>query len=118
MLCASQLWSGLATNNKRPLLEVPMTWPTQCLLLCLQVKQDDGRLFCAGDDKFVEQATNRYMATVRVADLTGQVYPTVFNDQVGMAAAVVGGRLHALFMAAGLVTDVPCMCMLEVDGWQ
>lgn len=55
------------------------------VLVCVQVEQD-GRFWCEGDQKYVEQAQQRYMMTVRVADMTGETYATMFNDQVRHAA--------------------------------
>lgn len=69
-------WNGIITRTVLLVVVV---------LVCVQVEQD-GRFWCEGDQKYVEQAQQRYMMTVRVADMTGETYATMFNDQVRHAA--------------------------------
>jgi hypothetical protein len=47
----------------------------------MQVEQD-GRWWCEGDGCYVDTPEHRYMMTIRLADLTGEAYVTVFNEQV------------------------------------
>jgi len=49
--------------------------------LSLQVAQDD-RFWCEGDGCYVDKPEHRYIISARIADPTGEMYVTVFNDQV------------------------------------
>lgn len=55
----------------------------------MQVEQD-GRWWCEGDGCYVDTPEHRYMMTIRLADLTGEAYVTVFNEQVRTGARTGG----------------------------
>lgn len=54
-----------------------------CCLPFVQVEQD-GRWWCEGDGCFVDTPEHRYVMTIRLADLTGEAYVMLFNEQVGV----------------------------------
>lgn len=56
-----------------------------CLITSLTRQQvpQDGRYWCEGDGCFIDVPEQRYMMTAKVADASGEVYVTVFNEQVG-----------------------------------
>jgi hypothetical protein len=75
---ATQMLIGyLASVICKP-TEVPTCPPAGCVM---QVEQD-GRWWCEGDGCYVDTPEHRYMMTIRLADLTGEAYVTVFNEQV------------------------------------
>lgn len=82
--------------------------------------QED-RFWCEGDGCYVDKPEHRYIISARIADATGEMYVTVFNDQVRTTGNCVGhwllltqnGMALAESMTTGRCTRGCLLAVLE-----
>ncbi len=48
-----------------------------------QVVEQDGRYFSEADGRYSDTATHRYVLQLKALDVSGDVYLSLFNEQVG-----------------------------------